>query len=169
MSPEEEATLTDGVVMLRPWRQDDVPAVFSACQDPLIARFIHVPQPYTMEVARRFVEARRRDWTTEDERPFAIVDSGTGDLLGSVARHGPRRHVAGFGYWLAPQARGRGLATRALRLVVDWTSRTTGAVRLEVFTDVANDASGRVARRVGFDVRESAEHGTWIVMVARST
>ena len=147
---ERETTLTDDSVTLRPWRPDDAPAVFAACQDLLIARFIPIPQPYTGADARTFVEIRRRDWETEDERSFAIVDALTGELLGSIARHGPYGHRATFGYWLAPQARGRGVATRALRLITDWTIATTEVIRLDLYTDVENDASWRVAERAGF-------------------
>jgi RimJ/RimL family protein N-acetyltransferase len=151
MGPHAEVTLTDGVVRLRPWRPEDAPAVLAACQDPLIARFIPIPQPYTEDVARTFVDARRRDWATDDERSFAILDAATEELLGAIARHGPHGHRASVGYWLAPGARGRGAATRALRLVTDWTLRTTDVIRLELFTDVDNDASGRVADRAGFE------------------
>jgi RimJ/RimL family protein N-acetyltransferase len=147
---EREITLTDRVVTLRPWRTDDAPAVFAACQDPLIARFVPIPQPYTEDVAKQFVETSRRDWETGNEQSFAIVDAGTGELLGSIARHRPIGHRAMFGYWLAPHARGRGVATRALRLITDWTIATTD-IRLELCTDLENDASGRVAERVGFE------------------
>ena len=150
---DHEITLTDGVVTLRPWVPDDAPAVFAACQDPLIARFLPIPQPYTEADARSFVETRRLDWETADERSFAILDAGSNELLGSIARHGPCGHRATFGYWLAPQARGRGAATRALRLITDWTIATTPVIRLDLYTDVENDASGRVAERAGF-VRE---------------
>src|SRR5450756_1698394 len=84
-------------------------------------------------------------------RSFAIVDAATDELLGSIARHGPFGHRATFGYWLVPQARGRGAATRALRLITDWTIATTELIRLDLFSDVENDASGRVAERVGFE------------------
>ena len=146
-------TLTDGAVKLRAWRPDDASGVLAACQDQLIARFIPIPQPYTEADAQTFVEIRRRDWETEDERSFAIVDAATGELLGSIARHGPFGHRATFGYWLVSQARGRGAATRALRLITDWTIATTEIIRLDLYTDVENDASGRVATRAGF-VRE---------------
>jgi len=148
---DAEVTLTDGVVSLRPWQPDDAPAVFVACQDPLIARFIPIPQPYTEDVARAFVEVRRNDWATEDERSFAIVDAAGDALLGAIARHGPVGHRATFGYWLASHARGRGVATRALRLITEWTLGTTDVIRLELYTDLENDASGRVAARAGFE------------------
>jgi RimJ/RimL family protein N-acetyltransferase len=113
VSTEPEVTLTDGPVTLRPWRPRDAPAVFAACQDPLIGRFLPIPQPYTEADAREFLEIRGRDWDSDDERSFAIVDTATGAVRGAIARHGPHGHRATFGYWLAPEARGRGVATRA--------------------------------------------------------
>ena len=151
MSVNPEVTLRDRDVTLRPWRAGDAPAVFAACQDPLIARFIPIPQPYTETDALTFVEIRRQDWNTDDERSFAIVDTSSGELLGAIARHGGSGHRATFGYWLVTQARGRGIATRALRLITDWTVATTEVVRLDLFTDLENDASGRVAERAGFE------------------
>ena len=154
MAGNNGATLTDGVVLLRPWLPEDAPAVFAACQDPLIARFVPIiPQPYTEADASAFVEARQQDWSGQHERSFAIVDAQTGALLGSIARHGRAAHRATFDCWLAPHARGCGIATRALRLICDWTLATTQVVRLDLHTDVENDASGRVAERAGF-VRE---------------
>jgi ribosomal-protein-alanine N-acetyltransferase len=145
-----DSTLTDGVVTLRQWRADDAPAVAAACQDPLIARFVPIPQPYGEDDARAFIEMRRRDWDVDDEQGFAIVEASTDELLGAISRHGPFGHRAMFGYWLAPHARGRGVATRALRLITDWTLATTDVIRLDLYTDVDNDASGRVAMRAGF-------------------
>jgi RimJ/RimL family protein N-acetyltransferase len=150
---EQPVVLTDGVVTLRAWEPDDAPAVFAACQDPLISRFIPVPLPYTQEVARQFVVRRRADWDGEGERSFVITGAATGEVLGSIARHGPWGHRAQFGYWLAPPARGRGVATRALRLITDWTLETTDVIRLDLYTHPDNDASGRVAERAGY-VRE---------------
>jgi RimJ/RimL family protein N-acetyltransferase len=147
-----DTTLSDGIVTLRMWRPSDAPAVLAACQDPLIARFVPIPQPYGEDEARGFIEMIRRDWKRGgDEQGFAIVDASTDALLGSISRHGPLGHRATFGYWLAPDARGRGVATRALQLIVEWTLATTEVMRLDLYTDLDNDASGRVAQRAGFE------------------
>jgi RimJ/RimL family protein N-acetyltransferase len=156
-----DVVLSDGVVTLRAWRPADAPAVLAACQDPLIARFVPIPQPYGEEEARAFIEMVQRNWASGDEQAFAIVDAVTDELLGSISRHGPFGHRATFGYWLAPEARGRGVATRALRLIVDWTIATTDVIRFDLYTDVANDASGRVAERAGFE-REGIRRA-WIL------
>lgn len=155
---EAPVVLTDGAVTLRAFEDGDVPAVLLACQDPVIARFVPVPQPYTEETARGFVARRKSDWAGEVERSFAITDSTTGELLGAIARHLRADHRAEIGYWLAPWARGRGAATRALRLVRDWSFDVGGLVRLELFTHPDNDASGRVALRAGF-YREGVRRG----------
>ena len=147
---ERPVVLTDGAVTLRAWELDDAPVVFAACQDALIVQFLPVPQPYTEAVAQKYVSARHGDWDSEDERSFAITDAITGEVLGSIARHLRAEHRAEFGYWLAPHARGRGAATRALRLFSDWSLDVSGLIRLELYTHPDNHASGRVAERTGF-------------------
>jgi RimJ/RimL family protein N-acetyltransferase len=144
--------LTDGVVRLRPWRLTDAPAVFAACQDPRIARFVPIPQPYTMAVAEGYVAFAADATSVGPDAHMAIVEAADDTVLGAISRHGGDGHRAAFGYWLAPWARGGGVATRALRLLVEWTLATTGVIRAELYTDPDNDASGRVALRAGFEL-----------------
>lgn len=149
-----QPTLTDGVVTLRPWRPADAEAVFAACQDPEIPRFVPIPQPYTLDDGRWFVTHAAEESAIGASAHFAIVDPATDRLLGAISRHGPSDpagHRAMVGYWLALQARGRGVATRAVRLLVGWTFEATDVIRLELYTDVANERSGRVALRAGFE------------------
>jgi RimJ/RimL family protein N-acetyltransferase len=54
------------------------------------------------------------------------------------------------GYWLAPEARGRGVMTEALRAVVSWAREEHGIRRLVLTTHPDNVASQRVAERAGF-------------------
>ncbi len=148
--PPTEPHLTDGVVTLRPWRRADAAAVFAACQDPEIGRWTNVPQPYEFHHAEGFIAMAQTAWRRGTAAGFAITDAQTDQLLGSMSREPFEGHIASFGYWLAPEARGRGTATRALRLIADWTLATTDAIRLESYTDVGNDASARVLERAGF-------------------
>jgi RimJ/RimL family protein N-acetyltransferase len=142
--------LTDGTVTLRVFEPDDAGAVFAACQDPEIARFLPIPQPYTEEDARHFVARRRADWKGEDERSFAITHAASGRLLGAIARHRRGQHRAEVGYWLAREARGHGYASRALRLLAEWSLSEQRLIRLELYTHPDNARSGRVAERAGF-------------------
>ena len=148
------AVLSDGVITLRPWRPDDAQAVFEACQDPLITLHTYVPVSYTIEHAQGFIAHCTEALTNGSTAAgFAITDAATDKVLGSMSRSRVDGHRAAFGYWLAPEARGCGVATRALKLMVDWTLATTDAIRLDLYTDLDNPASGRVAQRAGF-VRE---------------
>jgi len=143
-------TLAIDELVLRPWRQSDAPALYEACQDPEIARWVTIPQPYLPADADAFIEAARTMWRTGSGAPFAIVDAESDRLLGAVTRFGPDGHQATFGLWLVAEGRGRGVGTRALRLVADWTLATTDAFRLDAFIMVGNDASFRMTERAGF-------------------
>ena len=135
--------LRDGDLVLRPFTLDDVPAITRACQDPEIQRWIPViPRPYTEDDARRFVLA------DDLGHQFAITESAT--LAGSIGMRVNQFRVGHIGYWCAPEARARGLTTRALRLVSRWGLEELGLGRVELITDPDNTASQRVAEKVGF-------------------
>jgi len=145
--------LTDGVVSLRPWALDDVPAIAAACDDPEIARWMHqVPSPYTERDAREYVLATQAAWRKRRDGIFAVVDCETGEIVGSCAMHAvdPEVENVEIGYWTAAAARGRGLTTRAVKLIVAWALHGLGAERVQLRADVRNSASLRVAEKAGF-------------------
>src|SRR5712691_10727132 len=91
----------------------DVPAIVEACNDPEIQHWIPlIPRPYTKEDARAFV---RGDVPRIGRQQFAITEGGL--LVGSIGMGVNESHTGHIGYWCAPQARGRGVTTRALRLL----------------------------------------------------
>jgi ribosomal-protein-alanine N-acetyltransferase len=64
---------------------------------------------------------------------------------------GDRAHGrASFGYWVVPGARGRGIATAAVRLASPWAFTTLGVARLEILVEPWNTGSIRVAEQAGF-------------------
>ena len=148
-------TLTDGVLRLRAWRQDDAPAVFAACQDAEIARWVPIPWPYHEPDAQSLIDASNTGWRDGTAAHFAMVDVASNRVVGAITRYGPDAarggHRATFGYWVAAEARGRGVATRALTLIVDWTLATSDVIRLDLETFAGNDASAKVATRCGFE------------------
>lgn len=151
--PAPDPPLTDGTLLLRLPREADAAAIAAACGDPEIARWIPIPVPYHLEDAMTFVAFSAQGWSSGREPTFVIADAADRTLLGALALHRrpdePGR--AAVGYWLAPGARGRGAATRAVQLVVRWAfDIEPGLVRMELLTLVGNEASGRVALRAGF-------------------
>lgn len=136
--------------MLRPWRMADAPAVEAACQDPEISRWIPwVPSPYSRSDAVAYLQACVD--SGEDRYPLAIADADTGELFGSIdIRLNSQRYRGHIGFWVAAPSRGRGICTRALRLLSRWALEELRLVRLELITDPANVASQRVAEKAGF-------------------
>jgi RimJ/RimL family protein N-acetyltransferase len=137
--------LGDETLVLRTWRETDAPAVYAACQDPEIQRWIPViPRPYTEADARAFVT----DELGLGPNRFAVVQDGR--VVGSMSM---RVNAAGnghIGYWCARDARGRGITTRALRVLCRYAFDELDLGRLELITDPDNLASQRVAEKAGF-------------------
>jgi RimJ/RimL family protein N-acetyltransferase len=148
----ELPTLTDGDVILRPRRRSDADALAAACQDPEIPRWTMVPSPYTREDAVRFLARAAAEAASGESVKLLAVDP-EGRLLGSFSLMDLRREpgYGEIGYWLAAEARGRGVATRAVRLLTDWGHRTLGLERIEIHVDVENTPSHRVAERAGYE------------------
>ncbi|MEV1110762.1 GNAT family N-acetyltransferase [Micromonospora sp. NPDC049751] len=147
---------------LRPWRDDDAPAVRAAFGCPAIQRW-HVLRLDDDAEARAWTAQWTGRWRAETAVSFAIVD---GDDR-PVGQTGLREVLltegsAQISYWLLPDARGRGIATAALEALTRWSFTQAGLHRLELNHSTANAASCRVATRGGFAVegvaRQSMRH-----------
>ncbi|WDZ84182.1 GNAT family N-acetyltransferase [Micromonospora cathayae] len=57
-----------------------------------------------------------------------------------------------IGCWLEPAAEGRGLITRAARLMIDWAFRERGMHRVQWVNAAHNVRSANVARRLGMSL-----------------
>lgn len=148
--------LTDGVVTLRRWRSADAADVALACDDPLTARWLPLPSPYTLADGAAFVDQlTAANWAGGRAAELAVTDAGTGELLGAAGLSLPQHAsgVAAVGYWTAPWTRGRGVAGRAAVLLAEWGLAELGLARIELLADVDNPASHRVADKGGF-IRE---------------
>ena len=144
--------LSDGVVSLRPWGENgDVEAITAACNDRAIAEFLDIiPSPYTEDDAREYIQRTREGWAEGTTSNFAVVLDGA--AVGSIGVRwaDPEQGVAEVGYWIAPEARGRGICTRAVRLVSRWVLEQDGMERLQLRADEQNAASRKVAENAGF-------------------
>lgn len=148
VSPVE---LSDGRLLLRLPRDEDVDDVTRACQDEALQRWIPVPVPYERAHAVEFVSSRAARWAAADgEMTFAVTDAADGRLLGMVGLHARDASMREIGYWTAPWARGRGVMTDAARMACRFGFDVLGLARIEWLAAVGNDASWRVAEKLGF-------------------
>jgi RimJ/RimL family protein N-acetyltransferase len=84
---------------------------------------------------------------------LAIVDARLEVVLGScdIRRPDPDDAALGeVGFLLAEEARGRGVATRAVGLLVDWSFRELGMERVQGLVRPDNPRSAKVFERLGF-------------------
>jgi [ribosomal protein S5]-alanine N-acetyltransferase len=99
--------------------------------------------------AKQLLELNRSRWAEGDAATFAICDTAE-HCVGHVFVNLTTSRRAGIGYWLLPEARGKGLATCAVRLTSRWALRELGLARLGLFAEPSNVHSQRVAERAGF-------------------
>ncbi|BCJ58434.1 GNAT family N-acetyltransferase [Micromonospora endophytica] len=146
------ATIEGPGVRLRLFRPTDVADITAGCADPLTQRFMDgLPHPYTEADARWWVAEGAPATFAGGGAAYAIADPDTDRLLGTVGLSNlvAPRSQAEIGYWVAPWARGRGVATAATRALAGHAF-ATGTARLELLTSVDNAASQRVALAAGF-------------------
>jgi RimJ/RimL family protein N-acetyltransferase len=149
-------------IRLTPFDERHLPGFEAMLTDPDVKRFTRLPVPTPPGFSRAWLgryEQGRRDGTSE---AFAIVDDAD-EFLGCAMAFGIEADEgkAELGYIIAPAARGRGVATEALRLVTDWGFTERGLLRLELLISVDNVASIRVAERCGY-VREGVLRSLYV-------
>jgi RimJ/RimL family protein N-acetyltransferase len=157
----EPHTLTDGSVVLSKPDVGDVDAITAACRDPAISEWTTVPTPYSRADAVHFVgEVVPLKWAS-GLPDWGIRTSDDGRLQGMVGFVPRGASAPEIGYWIAPGARGRGLATAAVNLVCDFAFRPDGMGlwRIEWRAFVGNYPSAAVARHAGFRFEGLARHG----------
>ncbi len=143
-----------GPITLRPFREADIAWVYEVSQDPAIQRNLaEVFAPYRMEHAAYFVrQMALAAWDDGRRAEFLIEDAARRDRLGRIGLD-LRPHEPGaaeIGYWMAPPARGRGVATAAVRALCPWAFAEPGLDLIEWRCETGNVASRRVAEKAGF-------------------
>lgn len=173
MDPLAPPSLADSLVRLRTLADRDVDDVFAACQDREMARWTTVPVPYDRSDAEWFVDHAAQGWAGGQTLIFAITVPGRfGDrYCGAVDLRLDGAGAAEVGFGVAPWARGTGVGTAALRLVCAWGLDSLGLGRIEWLAHVGNDASRRMAEKVGFRpegtqrakcVARGVRHDAWV-------
>ena len=121
--------------------------------DPDLLRFTRIPEPVPPDFARTWL-ARYEDGRADGTREAFAALGDDGELLGLglVPTLDRDAGEAEIGYIVAAEHRGRGVASAILREVTAWAF-AQGIARAELFIDVRNPASERVAQRAGY-VRE---------------
>jgi RimJ/RimL family protein N-acetyltransferase len=138
-------------IQLQPLTRAHLSALRELVDDPDVRRFTRIPDPVPEGWLEAWLEGYQRGHRDGTRDGFAIVD-GDGTFLGiAVAPEiDPAARTAELGYVIAPGARGRGVATRALALLTQWAFGELGMLRAQLYISPDNGASKAVARKGGY-------------------
>jgi RimJ/RimL family protein N-acetyltransferase len=148
-------------ITLRPAEMRDVDAILATCTDPETLEWTSLPLDYGREKAIGFVEGYAPGWWERGDGAAWVIADSSGDYAGQLdLRIDPRdRKVADVGFITAPQARGRGYMTAAVRAAVEFGFGELGLERIEWRAHVGNEGSKRVAEKVGFVYEGTQRNG----------
>jgi [ribosomal protein S5]-alanine N-acetyltransferase len=145
-----DVVLELGDVVLRRLRRDDAAALAGLRSDADIVRWSN-PGGSTPDEAARAIAEAEEDWRSGRRAELAMARKTDDTLVGSISLTFYGEARASIGFEVAPEARRRGIATRAVATLCTWALTAFPAlVRLELWALPGNDASMRVAERAGF-------------------
>lgn len=149
--PYPDPALSDGRIVLREWQEADVECIRLASADHRISRGTTIPTDFTPAEGIAFIHRQWRRATNGEGVSQAIVEGTSDRAVGLIwVAIRPQPYVGGLGYWVVQPARGQGIATAAVRLVVPWAMDVLGLRRVEAWVDPKNVASQRVLSGAGF-------------------
>lgn len=146
--------LTDGEMVFRPFRAEDIVPVHQAILESFaeLSRWMRwCNEDYSIDGTSAFIMSQHDAWKNDLEYSFAVCHRETGMFQASVGLNFVNRtyQMANLGYWVRNSATGQGIATRATRLVARFAFEQLNLQRVEIVAAVGNLASQRVAEKAG--------------------
>lgn len=138
-------------LLLRGPVDSDIEIIAPAFLDPAVGGEASLP-PVDAETLRMMLHEQLPEMRARGlMSAYVIEDTRSGELLGGASLHhfDPLRDIVEIGYWLFLEARGRGVATRAVRQL-SVHALAHGIWRVEAHVRLGNTASERVLERLGF-------------------
>jgi RimJ/RimL family protein N-acetyltransferase len=146
-------TLVGAEVVVRPFADDDFPAIREALRDPEVVRLTG-SRPIVWDDA---AEVRMREWygtrgAQPDRLDLAVEERSTGAWVGEVVLNewDPYNGTCNFRTMFGPRGRDRGLGTEAARLIVGYGFEQLGLHRIELEVYSFNPRARRAYEKVGF-------------------
>lgn len=152
----DELRLDGHGLVLREWDDGDLTAMVSLFDNPEVAYWTPLVSPFDLEAARVYLKRARERRAAGERVQLAITVDGLepmGEVL--LMRSGTGLEVAEIGYSVGVPYRGRGLASRAVRVMTDFALGTVGIGRLLLEIEAGNAASAAVARAAGYRLTDA--------------
>lgn len=136
---------------LRPFVREDLPGVLALVQEKEVASTtLNIPYPCGEAEINDWFQLQRRELEEGKGLRWAVRLAETDELIGAMklATH-PEYESAEIGYWIGKPYWGKGYASEAARLVIDYAFNTLELNRIEAHAMVENVGSSRVLHKLG--------------------
>lgn len=137
-------------IMLRPWRETDTPSLLKYANNKKIADNLtdRFPHPFLKANAEWFL-----NWANTCSPPQILAIDLDGEAIGSIGLH-PLEDVfrlnCELGYWVAEPFWGKGIATQAIGLMVEYAKANFSFSRLFARPYGSNIGSQKALVKAGF-------------------
>ncbi|MEZ5032395.1 MAG: GNAT family protein [Saprospiraceae bacterium] len=158
-TPSDMEPINSETVILRPWQPDDRNTLVILGNNPNIARFLTdaFPSPYTEEKGDAFISM-----ANQETPPRILAITLEDQPVGAIGLH-PQTDIhcqnAEMGYWLGEPYWGRGIMTRAIRMMVSYGFTHLPVNRIFARPFHTNIGSRRALEKAGFTL-EARLQGT---------
>ena len=142
--------LTDRLI-LRRMTMKDAQDIFEYSRDPEVARHVLWTAQKHISEAKEYVRYMTKRYRDDLPSSWGIIDKESGRLVGTIGYMAFSEENASveIGYSLARWLWGKGMATEALRAVIDYTFEAMDINRIEAQHELTNPSSGRVMEKCG--------------------
>lgn len=143
---------------LKQWNINDADSLVLYANNENIARFMtnQFPHPFTLEHAQAFINNATQHQPT---KIFAITVNN--QAVGGIGIH-PQADIysnnAELGYWLAQPFWGHGVATKAIKQIVNYGFNTFSINRIYARPYGNNIASQKVLKKAGFTLEATLQN-----------
>ncbi len=144
----------DDQIGIRPFTKEDIEPLMLAVRASGYELQPYLPwchPDYSLREARDWVYSRFEAWRKNAEFDFVVYERETGELLGGVGLNliYYEHRYGNLGYWIRTDKAGRGYATRAAWLAIQFAFEEVGLNRVEIAVAMDNIPSQRVAEKIG--------------------
>jgi len=137
--------------ILRPFRRGDEKLLAGNINNKKINRNTsNIPYPYTLKDAKDWINKNLKEAKKKTPAMINFVIDIDGDVAGSVGFSNITEFKAEIGYWLAQKYWGRGIMTKAVKLVTKFGFDELKLKRIYAFVFSFNKASMRVLEKAGY-------------------
>jgi len=152
-------TLTTARLLLRPFRLEDVDALYAVLNEPGILRYFPNPAPPDRAGVARLIAHQLQHWQEHCLGWWAVEPRTMPGLIGwNGLQYLPETNEVEVGYLLSKDWRRQGLATEGARASLEYGFHTLGLPRIIGLVHPQNLASQRVMHKLGLALQNEAQY-----------